>query len=996
MKLNFQHLILALVISVSAFSVAESARPYWQQDVSYKMDVALGDDGRTLLGRLDFTYKNNSPDTLDELRFHAYYNSFQPGSPAHRRWHARGSRRIENASPEDYGSMIVKNLRDGDGNSITPEFNYSIFSVPLLETLVPGSEVHLTMDFESYIPGRSVAYRSAFAHGQLKCAHWYPQVCVYDPVMGWVDNQYMGTGEEYGEFGIYDLHLTLPEEFIVGGTGVLVNRVEMIPVALRERLDLQKFIDNPVEVFQNKTETTDRTKTWHFHAEDVHDFAWVADPQFLIDQDRCGETDIWILARRDHASGWHDAAEVTRQGIEIMEREVGPFPYPEFTVVDCFSGMEYPGIVFCSGYSPRYKLLFWHEMGHNYFMGAVGSNQTERAFIDEGFTTYWEIRMMEELIGRENIFLTRRGSLIVTDQDRFYRGLRPYLELQKSGYILPLHVESDLPEVYMQYRISSYYKPATAFLALQYYIGKEGIRRVMHDYYAEWKFRHPYEQDFLQSLEKTLGTSMEWFYDAWVRGSKSLDYSIEKAKATESDKVTLIVRREGDMILPVKVRVEDGSGQSLLYYIPILDEPTPPDCGVRLPRWDQRRDPHDRYVFDVDKGEYKYAEVDLQNLLADINPLNNTTSILPPMKWEFDYPFQHVSPVDAYRVRWSPTVFYNGIDGLQGGVYFKGDYLKEWSKLNMAVRVGSLSGQVSGELDYDNEFRSLGSGSSWGFSGYLHEGHRGGEIRLIHEDKKGFDSRVQWRGGIRWFFHELFDRDYLPTPEGWENGQISATVFKGEVFPRFGKITVNASASIETAAPLSDFSYSRAMAEIISSYPISRVFSMNLRGFYGKSTHHAPIQCWIGLGGEALLEQAQSRWLRSWAALPPDWNSRAIGDGDLPGYSIEPAYAYNVASVKVKLDARVRFLDSFTNDLPPRFKPSVNMFCYSGAGDQGDTFMSLRSEDYVAEAGWGVSFRFPEGSLVEIAFPLYLSKPYSDESKWEWRTVLGLSIEKSL
>ena len=225
------YLVITAIVTYFGLLVptSQGVRSYWQQDVSYKMDVELGADGRTLSGHLDFNYRNNSPDTLKELRFHAHYNSFQPGSPAHRRWHDRGSRRIENAPEEDYGSLIVSEIRDGKGRLLRSEFNYSIFEVQLAKPLLPGSEVELSMDFESYIPGRSVAYRSAFAHGQLKCAHWYPQVCVYDHVMGWVDNQYQGTGEAYGEFGTYEVNLTLPEPYIVGATGNLVNRGEVLP-----------------------------------------------------------------------------------------------------------------------------------------------------------------------------------------------------------------------------------------------------------------------------------------------------------------------------------------------------------------------------------------------------------------------------------------------------------------------------------------------------------------------------------------------------------------------------------------------------------------------------------------------------------------------------------------------------------------------------------------------------------------------------------------------
>ncbi|MBU1881867.1 M1 family metallopeptidase [bacterium] len=997
MKRSLILTVITILIGVCGLTSVEASRPYWQQDVAYQMDVRLAEDGRTLLGTLEFSYQNNSPDTLTELRFHAHYNTFRPGSPAHRRWNSRGSRRIDNADPTDYGSLSITRLQDAAGKTIDPLFNYAIFTVPLTEPLLPGNRLTLSMDFESYIPGLSIAYRSAYGRGQLKVAHWYPQVCVYDPVMGWVDNQYMGTGEAYGEFGSYDVTLELPEPFIVGGTGVLVNRNEALPADLRAALDLSHYLDWP---WGAKPDTTygdwNKRKTWHFHAENVHDFAWAADPTFRIDQDRCGETDIWILVRQDHATGWHDAAELTREGMEILEREIGTFPYPEFTVADVFSGMEYPGIVFCGGRSPHYKLLFWHEMAHNYFMGALGSNQTDRSCLDEGFTTYWELRIMEELLGEDNILRYQKGNISIWDKNRWYRGFRPYLQHQKSGYILPLHVQADVAEVYLQYRVSSYYKPATMFYALQSYIGEAGIRRVMHDYYAEWKTRHPYEQDFLQSAEETLGTSLQWFYEAWVRGTKSLDYSLRQVRGESDDKIGLRLHREADMILPQKVAVESEDGSSLLYYIPLDVEPTPPDCAVRLPRWDQCRDPYPYYFFEIDKAGFKRAQLDPQGYLADVNPLNNSTDLLPPLKVEFDAPFPHISPLDAYRVRWAPTVGYNDVDGFKGGVYFDGDFMESWKKLYVSANVGAKSGAVSGRIRYEDDFTPLGRGSTWNMGGYLYDGQRGGELGLRYVNKTDYDAAERWHASLTWKLHELFNSDYPPIPQLWEDGILSALALDGAVTYDAAKIRLSVYGSVETSAPLSDFEYHRSSTVSKVTHPLHRNLEFSLRAFFGTASESTPMQAYYGLGGAGPWAQSTNILLRAGGALPHEWNARMPGDGNLRGYYGSQYYARTAASVQGELGVKLQILNElFTHTLlPPRYLPRFEVFLFGGAGDLGAEIADISVADYLSEAGCGLTVEFPFNVDVELAFPLYLSEPYAGEENWEFRAVIGVAIEK--
>jgi len=652
--------------------------------------------------------------------------------------------------------------------------------------------------------------------------------------------------------------------------------------------------------------------------------------------------------------------------------------------------MEYPGIVFCGGSTPEYKLLIWHEMAHNYFMGALGSNQTDRPFMDEGFTTYWEIRIMDEILGVDNLPLEQWGPWNVVDKDRWHRGLRPYLQWQKSGYALPLHIESDLPDVYMQYRVSAYYKPVCMIFSLQNQVGEVGMRQIMHAYYQKWQFHHPYEEDFLRSCEETLGCSMQWFYDAWFRGTKELDYSIEKHSADKDSTVIQLIRK-GDMILPVKFLTSNAYGDSTIYYVPLDNEPTPPGCSIRLPRWDQLRDPNRVYMLSL-PGKISQTQLDPEGLLADVNPMNNQTT--PQVKFELDYPLEHVSPVDAYRLRWAPTAFYNGIDGLQVGAYVEGDYLDYWKEFQLGFKVGTLTGNPSADLTCDDDLQALGQGNCWGLSGHYGEGQRFGEIHLTHEQRSGLGESATWQGNLSWLIHDVYDRGYLRDPSIWQDGLLSALSIDGRTFPRLGRFSMYWQGEGESSVPFSDFSYSRASTSLGGGCNILSNLDFSVESFLGVATDGTPTQRWFGLGGAGPIDQVKNPWLRAWGSLPLQWQIRSIGDGNLPGYSTSNYLARAVGTFGTRLTLNPNFVNRALKKirLPSRWQPDFRFFLFGGAGDLNVTLDRLKINNLRKSAGFGINCRFPTHNEIEIAFPIYLSEHLLSERDWRFRTTLSIIL----
>src|SRR5690606_10632693 len=123
----------------------------------------------------------------------------------------------------------------------------------------------------------------AYGHKHYNGVHWYPSMAVYDHKFGWTTDQHLGK-EFYHNFGTFDVELTFADNFIVEATGNLTNRAEALPDSLRQKLDIKNFKDKPL--YEKPSEiipyNPDKRKTWVYHAENVHNFAFTASPIYRI------------------------------------------------------------------------------------------------------------------------------------------------------------------------------------------------------------------------------------------------------------------------------------------------------------------------------------------------------------------------------------------------------------------------------------------------------------------------------------------------------------------------------------------------------------------------------------------------------------------------------------------------------------------------------------------------------------------------------------------
>lgn len=675
---------------------------YWQQDLKYTIKAELDDQSNLIQGELKLEYQNNSPDELDRLYFHLYQNAFAPGSYKER----FGSGRSSDSSL--YQHTEVKNLQVSDREAET-ELDNTILIVRLDKPVQSGERITVTCDFMTQFGpkhGRMKVY-GAFGYKHFNVVHWYPRISVYDRKFGWTTDQHLGH-EFYGDFGSFDVEITLPEQYIMDGTGFLVNRSEVLPEALMQKLDIKNFADKPWNARPEEViPASDKKKTWKFEADNVHDFAWTADPLYRIGRataklENGREVTCIALAQEHHARGWQNAAEYTARIIEVYSRDFGEYHYHKMIVADARDGMEYPMLTLDGGRDPSYRDLLAHEVGHNWFFGMVGNNETYRAALDEGFTQFLTSWAMVEL----------EGDILNPDVPDNFRKVfyRPYKMRDSEvydGYHRSAIIRDDSPQLSthsdhfggrQQYG-QVYYKTATMLYNLQYVLGDSLFLEAMQHYFNQWKFCHPYFEDFRNSIIQFTGVDLNWFFDQWLETDQHIDYAIRSFRKKKGG-YELRIERKGGMQMPVEFSLYDKDGNEYPYIIPNGYFVKETDATV-LPKWTGWGEANSTYtaVIETD-ADMQRVVIDPSDRMADVYHLDNRLPFPVGVKLD-DLHTDGLSR--KYEAEWHPSLWYNGFDGLKFGLEIKGDYMQKFHNMDAGIWFSSGLLQQTNELSYQEE-----------------------------------------------------------------------------------------------------------------------------------------------------------------------------------------------------------------------------------------------------------------------------------------------------
>ncbi|HTS89212.1 MAG TPA: M1 family metallopeptidase, partial [Gemmatimonadales bacterium] len=514
---------------------------YWQQRADYTIKASLDTASQTIEGSETIRYTNNSPDTLRFLWLQLDMNAGSKQS----RFTVLDSLFVREAPGIVLGATIehVAALRTGPGGKAlsTPLswwVNSTMMRVDLDRPLPPKTALSLFIGWHHQEPtqgGRTG--RQQYPEGWLyQIAQWYPRLAVYDDVRGWNTDQYRGPSEFYLEYGNFDVTLSVPAGYTVAATGTLQNAAQVYPELIRQRLRAAAHADTIVHIISAAElgmpallpRRTGPTRTWHYTATNVRDFAWAAAPNFIWDATSWDGILMQALYPPDRADVWKTAADMNRHAIMVHSRWLH-YPWPTaISVAGPVGGMEYPMITFDD--AENEKELYYtlaHELGHQWFPMTVGSDERLYPWMDEGFNTFIDWYT----------FRSRYPTDTVRIQSLEFGSMRAYQGFL-SGYIgqeTPIMETQDRSPNGLMSGWNAYGKPAVALHFLrEEVVDSNAFDAAFREYVRRWAFKHPQPADFFRTMNNALGEDLSWFWRAWFIEDDHLDQAVDSVVQRDS------------------------------------------------------------------------------------------------------------------------------------------------------------------------------------------------------------------------------------------------------------------------------------------------------------------------------------------------------------------------------------------------------------------------------------------------------------------------------
>lgn len=564
MMLLIRHIIIAFLLCSYAQMIAQCGTDYPKNQspkiANYTITVELDHIGKFAHCKQILSWKNTSPDTIRELRFYMYMNSFKDLKSSYLR-NSRGNvfgRNLNDWKPEEWGHISMDKIVSSSEKDLTSNAQYiqlddtnendqSVLEVTLHDPIFPGESDTFEIDFTTKMP-KTIA-RSGYSKDDFFLfVHWFPQVGVYeankDGVWGWNCHQFVPGTEFFADFGDYDVTITASDHLTIGGSGCRVSHTSANGI--------QKV---------------------NFVAHDLIDFGFVVYSDFDTYTSNFHGVDIEILMPPEHCAFAERYLSAVEHGIEYLGKNVGPYPYPKITIVDppmhaLNSGfMEYPMMITAASFYgipssiKSVESLVIHEFTHMYFMATLASNEKEEAWLDEGFVTYYEDRITDYYGGPKsslfNVFGFRSGN---AENSR--------LEYSKLDHTRLGPIAKPGWEIKGPYKGLIYAKTSTMLKTLEGLVSSPVMDEIIQAYFQAYKFKHPKEADFRRIVREVLATKeidldQDLFFDQCLHGTEICDYQLTEIKNERTNEgflASFTASQLGGLIFPVDIAIEFENG----------------------------------------------------------------------------------------------------------------------------------------------------------------------------------------------------------------------------------------------------------------------------------------------------------------------------------------------------------------------------------------------------------------------------------------------------
>lgn len=538
---------------------------YWQQRADYQIKATLDEKKQYLHGDETITYFNNSPDALTYLWLQLDENEHNPNGENN---YFNESGKSLPMTPGQIDALDVKaklagygvniiSVTDAAGKALPYTINQTMMRVDLPKALASQQKYTFKVKWNYKIPERNkIGGRGGYeffpkdGNHIFTISQWYPRMCVYSDYQGWNHKQFTGRGEFSLVFGNFDVQMTVPADHVIAATGECQNYAQVLTSDQLKRWNaVQKLTAmdvaaaagamDPTEIvtldeakYREQHRDTVQTKTWHYKATNVRDFAWGSSRKFVWDA-----MPEFVQGKRIQCMSYYGkeayglyrkySTKVVAHTIKTYSKFTTPYQYPVAISVEASSGMEYPMICFNYGrtdedgtYSSRTKYgmigVIIHEVGHNFFPMIINSDERNWSWMDEGLNTFVQFLTEQEF---DNNYPSQRGPA---------HKIVDYMKMP-ADQLEPIMTNS---ENIINFGPNAYAKPATGLNILRETImGRELFDYAFKEYCNRWAYKHPAPADFFRTMEDASGVDLDWFWRAWFYDIQPVDISMDSVLA---------------------------------------------------------------------------------------------------------------------------------------------------------------------------------------------------------------------------------------------------------------------------------------------------------------------------------------------------------------------------------------------------------------------------------------------------------------------------------
>lgn len=445
MKKKIISIICIATIICSLLIFAVSCKSEEEPITTYKIWLDIQDDNAVDCAQ-QVVVVNNYGAPIEELKFNVYSNAFDKRKPL-----PCTQEETENFYPDgiSYGEFRLENVY-GDIAQYDFDFDSNLLSVSLNAPLEVGEKISVDMQYALTLPHTNGRY--GFNEKGISLTGFYPMLCAY--VDGeWYYDEYSPIGDPYfSDTANYEVSFNLPSgwEFVSSG---------------KSKQD------------EENGETVVSAKAAH-----IRDFALILSPTLKKSESICNGVEISYLGEKK------DTLTYAQQAIEVYGNLFGKYFCDTLAIADMpfvAGGMEYGALCVVNETlsGATYEEVVAHEIAHQWWYGAVGSNNLVDAWQDEGLTNYATYLYFA---GIGNV---EYSSLMLSDAySQFHRFIDIQNSVGESAKGILGGKLNDFPSNYYYTNIT-YNKALIMFKYLQDTLGKDAILKAFKEYYVTYKFK---------------------------------------------------------------------------------------------------------------------------------------------------------------------------------------------------------------------------------------------------------------------------------------------------------------------------------------------------------------------------------------------------------------------------------------------------------------------------------------------------------------------------